>query len=80
MEIESTNNNKIIKAFVKKKLKNGEDKVYEYDLNRYNVFEKNICKLCGGCYTYWNKSHHEKSTKHKYAELQKLVTILQSNK
>ena len=28
--------------------------------------EKNRCELCGGSYTYFNKSHHMKSRRHAY--------------
>lgn len=30
------------------------------------IKQKTKCDLCGGCYTYFNKSHHEKSNKHQY--------------
>ena len=29
--------------------------------------EKIVCDICNGCYTYTNKSHHNKSQKHKNA-------------
>lgn len=59
-------------AQIKKILKNGREKIYKYD-----IAFKNKCEICGGSYSNNNKSHHLKTNKHKYGELQKLVKTLQ---
>lgn len=47
--------------------------VQEYNRNIYETFKKKnadkikakcICEICGGKYTYFNKSRHAKSKKH----------------
>jgi hypothetical protein len=61
--------------------KNQSQKIY-YELNKQRLNaqmslnyqkqkeihkEKIVCDICNGCYTYTNKSHHNKSIKHKNA-------------
>jgi len=46
---------------------------YENFKNKHisEIKTKIICELCKGKYTYFNKSHHEKSRKHEYVILKK---------
>jgi hypothetical protein len=37
--------------------------------NKDKIQTKHNCSICGGSYDYFNKSHHIKSRKHKFAEI-----------
>jgi hypothetical protein len=45
------------------------------DKNKEKVVGELICSVCNQKYTYFNKSRHTKSIKHKYAELLKKQNI-----
>lgn len=38
--------------------------------NKDKVNQKCICEICGGSYTYFNKSRHNKTQKHQFQILQ----------
>lgn len=61
----------------KDKIKN---KVKEYrDENKEKIYEKHVCQ-CGGCYTTYKKTQHEKTIKHKqYIQLETLKDCLTKN-
>lgn len=76
--IEIRNAKKKIESVINK---NQSQKIY-YELNKQKLNaqmslnyqkqkelhrEKIVCNICNGCYTYTNKSHHNKSQKHKNA-------------
>lgn len=76
--IEIRNAKKKIESVINK---NQSQKIY-YELNKQRLNaqmslnyqkqkelhrEKIVCDICNGCYTYTNKSHHNKSQKHKNA-------------
>ena len=42
------------------------DKQSYYKINKDKMSKCNICAICGGSYNMVNKSHHEKTNKHKY--------------
>ena len=49
------------------------------ETHKEKLNEKIICELCGGKYSYFNKSHHNKSKKHYIALIQKKLNDLESN-
>jgi hypothetical protein len=71
MELE----NKIDKKNIKKILKKTNKEMYDNfkEKNAGKIKEKITCDICGGKYTYFNKSGHYKTTKHKiHQELKNL--------
>ena len=55
---------------LKKKYITSKEKQKEYHNtfminNKDKIHEKLVCNICGANYTYFNKSRHNKSTKHK---------------
>ena len=45
--------------------------------NKDKIIEKHTCEACGGSYTYFNKTKHNKSKKHQMGfENQRLKTLL----
>ena len=53
-------------------IKKYDSKIYNktfYEKNKDKVLEKIICSICCGSYTYYNKSKHNKSNKHKQVQL-----------
>lgn len=58
-EIKTETNNKIYIKDYKKHYRNFLDK------NKEKIHEKITCEKCGGTYTYFNKSRHLKTSRHK---------------
>ena len=59
--------------YIKNKTKKTNKEIYDNfkEKNAGKIKEKITCYLCGGKYTYFNKSRHYKTTKHRiYHELQ----------
>jgi hypothetical protein len=48
----------------KTQMQNHKDYVNFYNRNKERISEKVKCEICGGSYTYYNKSCHLKSKKH----------------
>jgi len=49
--------------------------------NGQRLKEKFICDICGGSYTYFNKSHHSKTKRHQIKDIEdKIIEILEDRR
>ncbi len=56
-------------VIINKEKKEMATKRYHYNFlskNKEKIQKSNFCEICGGIYTYFNKSRHNKSNKHQF--------------